>query len=203
MIFLGAGFCSHCGAKAERTDTAAGAAGPCPRCGAELKAVLIGNTNLQECARCAGIWADTAALQQICVEREKQSAVLGLAAPLPTAETADFETKIRYLPCPVCGKLMNRVNFANCSHVIVDVCGAHGTWFDKDELRRMVEFIRQGGLEQARQRARDELEELRRKLTAEEISRAWDVLNQPSGFDYGDRHLGVSFAASVLKSLLK
>src|SRR4051812_43321923 len=48
--------------------------------------------------------------------------------------------------------LMNRVNFAHTSGVIVDVCTKHGTWFDADELRRVLEFITSGGLEAARAR---------------------------------------------------
>jgi Zn-finger nucleic acid-binding protein len=59
---------------------------------------------------------------------------------------------------------MNRVNFAQCSSVIVDVCRAHGTWFDRDELRRIVEFIRAGGLEKAKARENASLEEERRRL---------------------------------------
>jgi hypothetical protein len=47
---------------------------------------------------------------------------------------------------------MNRVNFAHASGVIVDVCTNHGTWFDADELRRVLDFISAGGLESARQR---------------------------------------------------
>ena len=42
--------------------------------------------------------------------------------------------------------------------MIIDVCTKDGVWFDADELRRIVEFIRSGGLEQA---ARREAEELR------------------------------------------
>jgi hypothetical protein len=61
---------------------------------------------------------------------------------------------------------MNRVNFAHCSHVILDVCKAHGTWFDKDELRRTVEFIRAGGLEKARAHQIAQLEDERRRLEA-------------------------------------
>ena len=53
---------------------------------------------------------------------------------------------------------MNRVNFAKCSDVIVDVCKGHGTWFDKDELRQIVEFIRGGGMEQSREKLRHEIE---------------------------------------------
>ena len=65
---------------------------------------------------------------------------------------------------------MNRVNFAHCSHVIVDVCKAHGTWFDKDKLRRVVEFIRAGGFEEARAREIEELEERRRQMNAARIT---------------------------------
>jgi hypothetical protein len=32
---------------------------------------------------------------------------------------------------------MNRVNFAEYSGVVVDVCREHGTWFDADERQRI------------------------------------------------------------------
>src|ERR1700690_3302029 len=80
IIFQGAKFCSHCGAKADRVETADAAAELCPRCKINMEAVVIGKTNLRECSRCEGIWADATSLQQICADREKQAAVLGMAA---------------------------------------------------------------------------------------------------------------------------
>jgi hypothetical protein len=65
---------------------------------------------------------------------------------------------------------MNRVNFARCSGVVVDVCKGHGTWFDLDELAGIVEFIRKGGLDQARAREKAQLEEARRQLQAEQLA---------------------------------
>jgi Zn-finger nucleic acid-binding protein len=130
-----------------------------------MKAVTVGKSDLQECPRCAGLWVDPETLRQICTETDKQAAVLGLAQP--ATEAPDHSLPIRYVPCPVCHKLMNRVNFARSSNVIVDVCKAHGNWFDKDELRRAVEFIRAGGLERARSRELAEIQEQRRKLAAE------------------------------------
>jgi len=168
MVFAGAKFCSHCGAAIARTEVAPQTNELCPRCRTSMEAVVIGKQNLQECPRCEGIWVDTESLQQICADREQQSAVLGAAAPLP--DDGNVETQIRYIPCPVCQKLMNRVNFANCSHVVVDVCKAHGTWFDKDELRRIVEFIRAGGLNIARADEMAELERKRQELNAAQIS---------------------------------
>jgi Zn-finger nucleic acid-binding protein len=66
---------------------------------------------------------------------------------------------VRYVACPDCGKIMNRVNFARHSGVVVDVCKAHGTWFDKDELRQILEFIQAGGLDASRQRDLERLKQ--------------------------------------------
>lgn len=171
LIFKGAKFCSHCGAKVDRIEVDETTVKLCPRCKADMNAVAVGGANLRECPKCEGIWVATETLRTICEDREKQSAVLGMAAVLPADEmgTRDIET-IRYVPCPVCQELMNRVNFANCSHVIVDVCRQHGTWFDKDELRGMVEFIRAGGMDKARTREIQELEQKRRRLASAQIS---------------------------------
>ena len=163
MMFLGEKFCSHCGAQAARTD-ATGNAPPesCPRCQVTMETVQIGKNQLCECPKCEGIWADADSLQRICNDADQQRSVLGMASHLPPQDTQDIERDIHYLPCPCCHELMNRVNFANCSHVIVDVCTKHGTWFDRDELRRMVEFVRDGGLVTARQQEIAQLDRERR-----------------------------------------
>jgi len=168
-----------------------------------MNAVVVGSANLRECPTCEGIWADADTLQQICADREKQAAVLGMAVPVPPAGSVELEVKIRYVPCPVCNKLMNRVNFANCSHVVVDVCIRHGTWFDKDELRRIVEFIRAGGLEAARQREIAELEQKRSELTSAESAGALGFSGGSEDARYGSAGLGISAAAEFLKSLFK
>jgi len=201
MMFVGQEFCPHCGAKADRKDsTEAAAPELCPRCRVELNAVLVGAASLRECPRCEGIWTDTATLQQICADREKQAAVLGMAPPVLPEAVMETAGQIRYLPCPVCGQLMNRVNFANFSGVIVEVCRQHGTWFDREQLRRIVEFIRAGGMDQARAREKADLEEDRR-LAA--IDRAFGRQGVSSGLDYGECHSGVSAVADLLLGLLK
>ncbi|MBZ5521864.1 MAG: zf-TFIIB domain-containing protein [Acidobacteriia bacterium] len=164
MMFVGEKFCSHCGALPDRTEAEPGEQRLCPRCQAEMKAVTIGANHLLECDNCEGIWADAASLEQISTEREQQAAVLGM--PEQHTESGALEKNIRYLPCPVCHKLMNRLNFAHCSNVIVDVCKPHGTWFDKDELRRSVEFIRAGGMEKARTRQLQEIQDQQRRLSS-------------------------------------
>ena len=204
MMFVGAKFCSHCGARADRVEAATDTPKPCPRCRDKMESVVVGNVNLLECPRCEGIWADALSMQQICADREKQSAVLGM----PTALTSDGSNEavetVRYIPCPMCSKLMNRVNFAHCSHVVVDVCHEHGTWFDKDELRRIVEFIRTGGMEKSRAIEMEELDRRRSEARMSPGTGAWDLGPMPSArprYDLWD--LGISAAATVLKGLIR
>ena len=164
-----------------------------------MDAVVIGGSNVRECPKCEGIWTDVDTLRQICADREKQAAVLGLPGQLPSNEGVEIEKQIRYLPCPVCAALMNRVNFANFSNVIVDVCREHGTWFDRDELRRIVEFIRAGGLDKARAREMADLEEDRRLSHADRMSSGQSL---PPMYDDEVRHGAVSAVAQVLIDLL-
>ena len=208
MMFIGAKFCSHCGAQAARTEVAETKRELCPRCKVDMDAVVVGKTNLRECARCEGIWMDKAAFDQICTDTENQSAVLGMATHLPPDPAGQIE-QVRYLPCPVCADLMNRLNFANCSHVIVDVCREHGTWFDRDELRRIVEFIRAGGLNKARANEIDELKRQRQQLQSAQTTSA---MSTPAGWDntpdwpMGRNDLvdiGVTAAAVALRLLFK
>jgi Zn-finger nucleic acid-binding protein len=99
---------------------------------------------------------------------------------------------------------MNRVNFARCSGVIVDVCKGHGTWFDRDELSGIVQFIRGGGLDMARQKEKREIEFERQQLRTEQMVAA----SRESGsisLSYSDEERldGISAAGSLLKFLLK
>lgn len=201
-IFIGAKFCSHCGARADRGESAGPDSLTCPRCRASMKAVVVGGAGLSECPRCGGIWADTSSFQQICADRERQSAVLGMASELPAAGTGAAEL-VRYVPCPRCRKLMNRLNFARCSGVVVDACKAHGTWFDRDELRRIVEFVRGGGLDVARTREIADLEERKRELEVAEAARAAGARVGESPFSGEDRHLGLTSARGLLDFLFR
>lgn len=167
MMFIGSRHCPHCGAAAVAALPADLPILKCPRCKLDMSPVMIGQTATRECEKCGGLWIDVAAFEKICADREQQAAVLGGASPVPAPKAVPSGAlgRISYAPCPQCGQLMNRVNFARCSGVVVDVCRGHGTWFDRDELREIVEFIRAGGLELARQKEKRELEFEREKLT--------------------------------------
>jgi Zn-finger nucleic acid-binding protein len=174
MMFAGSKHCPHCGGAASRGPLLDETGVSCPDCDVPLVRVAIGDTVLAECERCFGIWLDTASFNRVCVEREHQAAVLGRAEP----QEIDVKKAWRYLPCPSCKHLMHRVNFAGQSGVIIDMCKDHGVWFEREELRKIVEFIRAGGMTEARENQLERLERERRRLeserdeAAEQVSRA-------------------------------
>ncbi len=166
--------------------------------------MLLGSTMVRECERCHGLWLDVRSFEEICASREQQAAVLGGASPAPGNTAAD-EHPVRYVPCAQCSRLMNRINFARCSGVIVDVCKGHGTWFDREELSRIVEFIRGGGLEASRMKEKAQLEEERRRLRDEQlISSRLMRSTGTSLVGADDVHItGIAAARGLLKFLLE
>ena len=199
MMFEGAKFCSHCGAQLQRVEADGEKPELCPRCRTTMEKAALGATTVRECPKCEGLWVDSTSLARICSEREQQAAAIGLVQPHQPAGA--IELQVHYLPCPVCQKLMNRVNFAGYSNVIVDVCKSHGTWFDCDELRRIVEFIQSGGLDTARQRETAELEARRRELKDMQMSGACGPLTSEPESPF-ERHRGVSLIADALSSFV-
>jgi Zn-finger nucleic acid-binding protein len=200
MMFVGSLHCSRCGAKARRAESAGESVSRrCPRCRVEMESVAVGEASLRECARCGGLWVDVESFEQIIREREQQTVVLGAASIVPKEPSSVVEpNKVRYVPCPQCNQLMNRVNFARCSGVIVDVCKGHGTWFDQDELRRIVEFIRGGGLDASRAREKREIEEERQRLRYEQLTAS---LHNRTRDDQDNRSSVVNAARELLKLL--
>jgi len=167
MIFEGAKYCAHCGEEALRVPGRESQL-PCPRCKTVLGHVHIGQIPVSECSSCHGLWVDAATFERVCRDRDEQSMVLGNFADIKKAYPLT-DASIRYVPCPVCKNLMHRVNFSKVSGIVTDVCKAHGTWFDRDELRRIVEFIQNGGILAAKQKELEELETNRRKLQSAKI----------------------------------
>jgi len=204
MMFIGSRHCPHCGAAAAQAKASTLSVLKCPKCKSNMLPISLGGSAMRECESCGGLWLEVAAFEKLCVDREHQSAVLGLASPMrgrpidPTAE----EIKVRYVPCPQCGQLMNRMNFARCSGVIVDVCRGHGTWFDREELRAIIEFIRAGGLELARNKEKRQIAFEREQLRHEQFVRS---RSEARAFSYSDTDMldGLSASRGLLKFLLE
>lgn len=188
-IFHGARHCNQCGAHVEVPATAhadgTASSRRCPRCETGLLGRLIGDVLLDECPDCHGVFVDVTALERIIDERRaaRADAIFGHAGP-PTEDPLPQPEGPIYVRCPDCETMMNRKNFAPGAGIIVDVCRAHGTWFDAKELPRVVDFVMKGGLERAQRKQLDrEREEVRR-----EKSKAMAAAMAPtSGAATGDR----------------
>lgn len=200
LMFLGSKHCPRCGAAASAREGATPSQLECPRCKLEMLALTLGSTVVRECGDCLGLWLDVAGFEKICADREEQAAVLGAATPAPQRSLE--AGRITYAPCPQCSQLMNRVNFARCSGVIVDICKGHGTWFDRDELSRIVEFIRAGGLEMARTKEKVELEEERRRLRQEQLKLDLRRSGNLSANYSEESLMGIASAKGLLKLLV-
>ena len=86
------------------------------------------------------------------------------------------------------------------SGVVVDVCKGHGTWFDRDELQQIIEFIRGGGLDVARAREKQDLEDERQRLRHEQLMAS---LHPSSLMDVRDGEEERSSIVSAARELLK
>ncbi len=181
---------------------------PCPRCrtplrvaqgGVHLADELAGAAVLHECPSCRGVFLDNTSLQSILSRRgvlapneRPAQFVDGTPPALPergryldgtppaTPERGHYLDQVRYLPCPLCKELMNRVNFGRRSGVIVDVCAAHGTWFDAGELARAVNFVAKGGLLESRRMEAKEKRELARAAARLQAELACDERAGPT-----------------------
>lgn len=175
MVFVGSRHCAHCGARAREPRALDGTPWKCPRGHGELRGVALGGAEIGECPECQGLWVEEATFQAVVSERGREAVIPqgGAAAARPATRPATRAPEVvRYIPCPDCGKIMNRVNFARSSGVILDACRGHGLWCDADEMRRVVEFVRAGGMDVARRRETEQLAEERKRLEAARLSAA-------------------------------
>lgn len=114
----------------------------CPRCTRLLhedpeRAAIV-------CEKCRGDFVDHASLTaRIEAERPRDHD----GSPAHPPRFSSPERDVRYAWCPACGQGMARMTFGKRSGVVVDVCRAHGTWFDAGELDAVMAFVRGGGLE--------------------------------------------------------
>ncbi len=176
LVFRDTKHCQHCGAEvgapARAMPEGRESQRQCPRCSAAeptaLVANLVAETLLDQCNSCGGLWVDQTAFERITEEAEKQQGALQAlgSIPAPKGTLSAEATKVVYLRCPDCDKMMNRRNYAKRSGVIIDVCKAHGIWFDHDELTRVIRFVKDGGLDESRRQAREEHQQAMRRRSS-------------------------------------
>jgi len=151
-------FCDSCGEplRALSSEMIRATDHACPRCKVPLFHQVCSGYAVEACAECMGIWITHETLEHVYRDAPKEVAsvqVNKIAVADPTKATERVVPgAAAYIPCPTCAKMMNPTNYARRSGIIIDVCREHGTWFDADELNKILEFNAKGGVEEARKR---------------------------------------------------
>jgi Zn-finger nucleic acid-binding protein len=108
----------------------------CPRCKLPLRKVDYEGVETDMCDGCWGFWLDTGELEEVMARREwtfsrqERDAILELGA----GERPDATKPI---PCPCCGKLMERIVYESSIHLTIDRCPRDGVWLDTGEIKKV------------------------------------------------------------------
>ena len=137
----------------------------CPRCSIRLKTIdlnINGRFLIERCDKCLGLFFDPNELEALLEATVSNVFTINrslLDSINNSLRTGDYG--VTYIKCPICSKIMNRVNFGTKSGVIVDRCKDHGVWLDGGELRHLFEWMKAGGklLQQERQAQLKHIEE--------------------------------------------
>jgi Zn-finger nucleic acid-binding protein len=103
----------------------------CPSCKSDMIILELNKVEIDYCTNCKGIWLDAGELELLYHNTNSK-----IVNELFSKSENNPELKIK---CPVCGKKMDKVDFKQTG-IILDSCkNNHGLWFDKGELRLLLE----------------------------------------------------------------
>jgi Zn-finger nucleic acid-binding protein len=114
----------------------------CPRCQLDLVQATADGIAMLGCGTCGGIWLDNEGARAV-VQRHHPAVeeIAKRAGAAAMRVVVDRLGQTSLLHCPVCGRDMRRVVAADVADI--DVCVAHGTWFDAKELQRVSRKLHQ------------------------------------------------------------
>jgi Zn-finger nucleic acid-binding protein len=121
----------------------------CPRCNKPMQTIDLkigGKFLIERCRECLGMFFDPGELEALLDKSVANVYHINYARLEELRKTKRHQDyPVAYIKCPVCRKLMHRINFGSQSGVIVDKCQAHGIWLDGGELRQLLEWTKAGG----------------------------------------------------------
>ena len=118
----------------------------CPRCETALKESYYEGVEVDVCPRCGGEFVQGAMLPRIVKTRESTFSpelLTEIEAHEPITGVPSSERE-HPLACPGCAGVLQSINYAGDTAVIVDRCGAcDGVWLDGGELEKIQAILRQ------------------------------------------------------------
>jgi len=106
----------------------------CPVCKEPLVVLELEQIEVDYCTSCDGVWLDAGELELLLETDEERNRLINLFQEAAAVKEKSSD-------CPICGKHMLKFYIGEQEKVLVDKCKKnHGIWFDKGELKKVVEF---------------------------------------------------------------
>ncbi len=110
----------------------------CPICKEPMVVLELNEIEIDFCTSCSGIWLDDGELQLMFENEEERKYLFKSLHEDPDHNEKQYK-------CPICKKKMVKVHVGDKKEILIDKCiKDHGLWFDKDELRTVIEFGSEG-----------------------------------------------------------
>ncbi len=120
----------------------------CPHCAIALQTIdlKIGSPlYIERCNDCFGLFFDPGEIEILLNHTVSGTQTINLKHIQNINKDRYQSKKVKYIQCPVCQVLMNRVSFGYRSGVIIDRCRKHGIWLDNGEITHLMEWKKAGG----------------------------------------------------------
>lgn len=120
----------------------------CPQCNIALQTIDLNVTDhlyIERCQQCFGLFFDPGEIETLLDHAVSDAETVNIKHIQAINDDRYQAKKVKYLKCPVCRILMNRVSFGYRSGVIADRCAKHGIWLDNGEITHLMEWKKAGG----------------------------------------------------------
>jgi Zn-finger nucleic acid-binding protein len=117
----------------------------CPRCRADLVAIVVEGAAIRACPSCGGDLIAAAQLPRLLDPRDPLDAALAArsAAPGPAATRPSIH-------CALCHRELWPRRFLPKAPILLSVCPIDGVWFDRGGLQAIATSVRNGDVVRAR-----------------------------------------------------
>ncbi|MDD2738384.1 MAG: zf-TFIIB domain-containing protein [Methylomonas lenta] len=172
----------------------------CPECNVNLQTIALDMQpplQIERCEFCFGLFFDPGEVETLL--ETAVSPVFSINQELLGNINKDRYQKdkpVKYLECPECFNMMNRMVFGHRSGVVIDQCRAHGVWLDGGEISHLLEWKRAGG-QILDQKNKAELQQKKRRPS--ESRAEIDMLMQNYGKPSAESDLLETVASLIFK----
>ncbi len=143
----------------------------CPECKVAMQTIALDMKpplQIERCEKCFGLFFDPGEVETLL--ENSVSPVFVINRELLGNINKDRYQRnkpVKYLECPICSNMMNRVAFGHRSGVVVDQCKAHGVWLDGGEITHLLEWKKAGGQLLHEQKQAEKQKQTKQRIPAE------------------------------------